>query len=472
MVEEQVRRGDEVNQYRQAHFIGIGGYGMSALARVLLAQGVQVSGSDLARKDLIDKLEQLGARVYIGHRKEQVDGADVVVYSSDIPRDNVELVEAVRRQIPLLHRSELLAHILNGKTGIAVAGTHGKTTTTSMIARMLEMGGMDPTYIVGGELLDVGSNARAGNGPYVVAEADESDGTFLQYTPYMAVVTNLEADHLENYDGDFAKMVDAYRQFLAQIKPGGLAVINVDDPHLRSFIPSLACRVLTYSLHDASADLVAADIRASGFGTVYRPVFRGTALGEVALSVPGRHNVANSLAAILVGRELGLAFTDIAAALSTFHGAKRRFEVIAEVDGILLVDDYAHHPTEIAATLEAARGLNRRVVALFQPHRYSRTDDLKEQFGQAFAMADEVWITEIYSPKGDQRRPVSGRELVRLIRENSNPNTHFAADLHDLLRQVAPRLASGDLVLTMGAGDIWQVARWLRDELQKNKTGL
>lgn len=469
MAEEQVRRGDEVNEYRQAHFIGIGGYGMSALARVLLAQGVKVTGSDLARKDLTDKLEQLGARVYIGHREEQVDGADVVIYSSDIPRDNVELMEAVRRKIPLLHRSQMLAKILNGKRGIAVAGTHGKTTTASMIARLLELGGLDPTYIIGGELMDVGSNARAGRGPYVVAEADESDGTFLQYTPFVAVVTNLEADHLENYGGDFAKMIDAYRQFLAQIKPGGLAVLNADDPRLRSFIPSLAGRVMTYSLEDASADLVAADIRASGWGSRYRAVFRGTDLGPVALAVPGRHNVANSLAALLVGMELGLPFADMAEALSTFHGAKRRFEVIAEVDGILLVDDYAHHPTEIAATLEAARGLDRRVVALFQPHRYSRTDDLKEQFAGAFAEADEVWITEIYSPKGDQHRPISGRELVRLIRQKSNPNTHYAADLQELLRQVAPRLQPGDVVLTMGAGDIWQVARWLRDELSLKK---
>lgn len=465
MVEEQVRRGDEVIQYRQAHFIGIGGYGMSALARVLLAKGVKVSGSDLARKDLIDKLEQLGAQVYIGHRREQVDGADVVVYSSDIPQDNVELTEAVRRQIPLLHRSQMLAQILNHQTGIAVAGPHGKTTTASMIARVLEVGGLDPTYIIGGELLDVGSNARAGDSPYVVAEADESDGTFLQYVPFMAVVTNLEADHLENYDGDFNKLVGAYRQFLSQIKPGGLAVINVDDPHLRSFLPSLDCSVCTYSLHDTSADLVAVDIRTNGWGSVYRAVFRGDDWGEITLSVPGRHNVSNSLAALLIGRSLGLSLSDMAAALSTFHGAKRRFEVIAEVDGIMFVDDYAHHPTEIAATLEAARGLNRRVVALFQPHRYSRTDDLKEAFGSAFAGADEVWVTEIYSPKGDERRPISGRDLVELIRQKSNRNAHYAADLHELVQQVLPRLSAGDLVLTMGAGDIWQVARWLPDAL-------
>ncbi|MFO7264413.1 MAG: UDP-N-acetylmuramate--L-alanine ligase [Bacillota bacterium] len=464
-----MRRGDEVIQYRQAHFIGIGGYGMSALARVLLAKGVKVSGSDLTRKDLIDKLEQLGARVYIGHRKEQVNGADVVVYSSDIPQDNVELAEAVRRQIPLLHRSQMLAQILNGQTGIAVAGTHGKTTTTSMIARILELCGLDPTYIIGGELLDVGSNAKAGKSPYVVAEADESDGTFLQYEPFVAVVTNLEADHLENYDNDFSKLVDAYRQFLGRIKPGGLAVLNVDDPHLRSFIPSMGCRVMTYSMRDSEADLYAADVRTHGLGCTYRAVFRGNDWGEVTLSVPGRHNVANSLAALLVGQELGLAFPDMAAALSSFHGAKRRFEIIADVDDILVVDDYAHHPTEIAATLEAARGLNRRVVALFQPHRYSRTDDLKEQFASAFDKADEVWITDIYSPKGDQRRPISGQQLVDLIRQKSNPNTHFAPNLQALVQQVRPRLAPGDLVLTMGAGDIWQVSRWLRDELLANK---
>jgi len=469
MAEEQVRWGDKVRRYRQVHFIGIGGYGMSALARVLLDQGIQVSGSDLARKDLTDKLEQQGAKVYIGHRREQIDGADVVVYSSDIPKDNVELVEATRRHIPLLHRSQMLAQILNDKTGIAVAGTHGKTTTTSMIARVMEACGLDPTYVIGGEMLDIGSNARAGNSQYVVAEADESDGTFLHYYPYIGVVTNLEADHLENYDGRFEKLVAAYKQFLSQIKPGGVAILNVDDPHLKALIPSLACRVLTYSLQDSSADLYASAITTLDWGIGYTAYMRGKKLGEVRLAVPGRHNVANSLAAILAGWELGLSFEDIVPALGSFHGAKRRFEVVAEVNGILLVDDYAHHPTEIKATLEAARALNRRVLALFQPHRYSRTDDLKEEFSRAFGQADEVWITEIYSPKGDQHRPITGQDLVAMIRKESNPNTHYATDLKDLHRQVRPRLAPGDLVLTMGAGDIWQVAGWLRDDLLANE---
>nr|WP_209808895.1 UDP-N-acetylmuramate--L-alanine ligase [Ammoniphilus resinae] len=442
------------------HFIGIGGYGMSAIARVLVDMGLKVTGSDVARKELTDKLVSRGATVFIGHEAKHVRGADVVVYSTDIPKDNVELVEAGNLQIPLIHRSEMLARILNERSGIAVSGAHGKTTTSSMISLVMEKAGADPTYIIGGEIMDIGSNARAGKGPYVVAEADESDGSFLHYHPEIAVVTNIEADHLENYDGDFENLKKAYRKFLGNIRENGKAVLCSDDEYLQEMIPDLKCEFITYGI-EKPADFSAEEI-IYGDRTVSFTLKKGkTKLGRLNLSVPGRHNVLNALATTIVCLEAGIPFPQIAEAIPYFRGAKRRFQVIGEVNDILVVDDYAHHPTEIEATIQAAKSTNRRIVAVFQPQRYTRTFFLLDAFSRAFSDADHVVIADIYSPANDTRMDVTAQHLVDLIEKNSNPNVVYMPTKEDVYQYLLDTAKRGDLIITMGAGDIWKVAEKL-----------
>lgn len=450
---------------RRAHFIGIGGYGMSAVARVLLDMGIKVTGSDVAENKLIKRLLERGAIVHIGHDASHVEGADLVVYSSSIPEENVERIEARRKGIPVLHRSQMLARLLNDRFGIAVAGAHGKTTTSSMIALALELCGKDPTFVIGGEILGLDGNAKAGKSMYVVAEADESDGTFLEYYPSIAVVTNVEQDHLENYDGDFNKLKRAYRQFLSQVKPDGLTVLCLDDPHLREIASQLHNRVITYGI-DRPADYNAVDIRRQGRQVSFRVVRGEEELGEMMLNVPGRHNVNNALAALIVCLETGLSFPEAAAALGRFQGAKRRFQLIGEVDGITVVDDYAHHPTEIRATLNGAKAMEKRIVAVFQPQRFSRTYFLMEEFSRAFGQADEVIITDIYSPPGEKPIPgVTSDRLAQLVRQNSNPNTLYCPAKEDVLNTLLERIRPGDLIMTMGAGDIWRVAQDLVSRL-------
>jgi UDP-N-acetylmuramate--alanine ligase len=438
---------------------------MSAIARVLLEMGYRVSGSDVMPQELTEKLARSGAKVYIGHEAAHVDGADLVVYSTALPKDNVEITAARKRNIPILHRAEMLARIMDERRGIAVAGAHGKTTTSSMIALVMERSGLDPTYIIGGEIMNVGSNAKAGEGEYVVAEADESDGSFLNYHPEIAICTNIEADHLEHYDGDFNNLKRAYARFLGQIKPGGKAIVCFDDPVIREMLPNLAADTVTFGL-DPAADYHAADIelgdRSVSFD-VYRAAER---LGRIRLSVPGRHNVYNALACVITCLHAGISFPQIAATIGEFRGAKRRFQVIGESGGIMIVDDYAHHPTEIEATIEAAKSVGKRIIAVFQPQRYSRTFFLLEPFSRAFHGADEVIITDIYSPAGEKRiEGVTSERLVELIRQNSNPNVRFIPTKEEVERDLAERLKPGDLVLTMGAGDIWKTAHGLARRL-------
>ncbi|RKD23881.1 UDP-N-acetylmuramate--L-alanine ligase [Ammoniphilus oxalaticus] len=438
---------------------------MSAIARVLVDMGHKVSGSDMARKELTDKLLERGAQVYIGHKAENVSGADIVVYSTDIPKDNVELREAKKRNIPLIHRSDMLARILNERSGIAVSGAHGKTTTSSMISLVMEKAGADPTYIIGGEILDIGSNARAGDSPYVVAEADESDGSFLKYHPQLAVVTNIGPDHLENYDGDFENLKQAYCQFLSHIKEDGKAIVCADDEYIRELIPQISSDVITYGL-DERADFTAEDI-VYGDRTITFKVRQGNqVLGDIKLSVPGRHNIQNALATIIVCLQAGIPFADIAEVIQLFRGAKRRFEVIGEERDVLIVDDYAHHPTEIVATIQAAKSTNRRIIAVFQPQRYTRTFFLLDDFSRAFAGADQVIITDIYSPANDTRMDVTSEKLVDLIKQNSNEQAVYMPSKDDVFDHLSKISQAGDIVLTMGAGDIWQVAIRLRDHLQ------
>lgn len=453
----------------RVHFIGIGGYGMSALARVLLDRGVPVSGSDVASKALTEQLAARGARVYIGHDATHIDGAVRVVYSTDIPKDNVELVAAREKGIELLHRSQLLAELLNAGQGIAVSGAHGKTTTSSMIAFVMEKAGWDPTYVIGGEVVGLDGNAKAGRSPYVVAEADESDGSFLHYTPQVAVVTNIEPDHLEHYGGDFERLKGAYRQFLRQVRPDGFAVLCVDCANLRSMIEAVPARVVTYGLH-TPADYTAVDVETGDRRIAFTAVRRGETLGRVTVAVPGVHNVANALACLAVCLELGMPFDVVARHLGAFRGAKRRFQVMGEAGGVLVVDDYAHHSTEIQATLRAAKDTGRRVIAVFQPQRYTRTALLLDEFSRAFGEADEVIIADIYSPAGETPIPgVSSERLVDLIRERSNPRAVYIPDHAGIVAELLRRVREGDLVLTMGAGDIWKVAEALVGQLQGKK---
>jgi UDP-N-acetylmuramate--alanine ligase len=459
-----------VDQTNHVHFVGIGGYGMSAIARVLIDLGFKVTGSDVALNDLAQKLQARGAFITVGHDPANVNGADLVVYSTSIPKDNPEVIEAQAKGIPLLHRSQMLAKMLNEKTGVAVAGAHGKTTTTSMIAHVLDVCGVDPTYIIGGELMNAGTNAKAGKSEYVIAEADESDGSFLEYRPQIAVVTNIEADHLEHFDGQFANLKAAYVKFLSHLKPDGLAVLCVDDPHVRELIPQLGSKALTYAIHPDrfKADYTATDIVCGDRRTACKVWAGEDCLGELVLHIPGKHNVANALAAIIVCMQTGLSFAQIAKALETFRGAKRRFQVIGEASGVLVVDDYAHHPTEIMATLGGARASGRRVICVFQPQRYTRTYFLMEEFSRAFREADEVIITDIYSPAGEKRIDgVNSQVLVEKIRANSHPGALYIPTKEEVQEHLLRHLRPGDLVITMGAGDIWKSAYWFVEQLDK-----
>lgn len=450
---------------QHVHFIGIGGYGMSAIARVMLEMGYTVTGSDVASQELTEKLAAKGAKIYIGHTAEHVHGADLVVYSTALPQDNVERLEAQEQGIPILHRSQMLARLLNERTGVAVAGAHGKTTTSSMIALVMEQCGTDPTYIIGGEIMDMGTNAKAGQGKCVVAEADESDGSFLQYHPSLGVVTNIEADHLENYGGDFGQLKDAYVQFLNQVKPGGKAVVCGDDHNVQELLPKLHCHVITFGMEPV-CDYTAHDIQLGDRYVSFVMKHGGVTLGTVELSVPGKHNVYNAMATVIVCLEAGIAFEDIAKALPHFHGAKRRFQVLGEMNGILIIDDYAHHPTEIQATIAAAKATGKRIIAVFQPQRYTRTFFLLDAFSRAFGEADEVIITDIYSPAGEKAiEGVHSSKLVELIKENSNAGARYLATKQDVLADLQHRLQSGDLVLTMGAGDIYKVGYELAHQL-------
>ncbi|QNV58491.1 UDP-N-acetylmuramate--L-alanine ligase [Paenibacillus polymyxa E681] len=441
---------------------------MSAIARVMLEMGYTVTGSDVASQELTEKLAAKGAKIYIGHTPEHIAGADIVVYSTALSRDNVERVAAEELNIPTLHRSQMLARLLNERKGIAVAGAHGKTTTSSMIALVMERCNVDPTYIIGGEITNLGTNAKAGKSEFVVAEADESDGSFLQYHPWQGIVTNIEADHLENYDGDFNRLKSAYVQFLSQIRPDGAAIVCADDQNIREMLPQLQTRVITYGV-EHEADYMATDIQLGDRRLSFTMSRKGTALGTIELSVPGKHNMYNAMATVISCLEAGIPFDQIAATIVEFHGAKRRFQVLGESNDILIIDDYAHHPTEIEATISAARATGKRIIAVFQPQRYSRTFFLLDAFSRAFSEASEVIITDIYSPAGEKQiEGVHSSKLVDLIVQNSNANAIYLPTKEAVIEELKDRLQPGDLVLTMGAGDIWKagdaLARHLRGQ--------
>jgi UDP-N-acetylmuramate--alanine ligase len=451
---------------RHIHMVGIGGIGMSSIAQVLLARGFHVSGSDAKKSEVTDALEALGATIHEGHAAEHVGGADVVVYSSAVRRDeNPETVEARQRRLPLIKRSIMLAELMRMKYGIGIAGTHGKTTTTSMAGLVCAEAGFDPTVIVGGKVAAFGSNAVAGEGDVIVIEADEYDRTFLRLTPVFAVVTNIEADHLDIYR-DLDDIREAFTQFVRSVPFFGAAIVCLDDPGVQSILPGIDRRLVTYGTA-RQADVRAENVRRDNSHTAFDVVVRGERAGTVHLSVPGLHNVRNALAAVTVGLEMDVPFETIAAAIARFTGVERRFERVGEAQGVLVVDDYAHHPTEVAATLEAAASgyPERRLVLVFQPHLYSRTRDFVDEFAHAFLGADVLVLTDIYAAREAPVEGIDGETLVEAARRHGHRDVHYVPDKAALPVFLAGLARDGDLVLTMGAGDIHRAGRALLERL-------
>ena len=441
-------------RYQQVHFVGIGGVGMSGIAEVLLNLGYRVTGSDVRRGESVERLERLGAKVFIGHEASHADGAHVVVYSSAVARDNVEVQAARLRGVPVIPRAEMLAELMRLKYGIAIAGTHGKTTTTSMVAAVLAAGELDPTVVVGGRILGLGANARLGQGEFLVAEADESDGSFLKLSPTIAVVTTVDAEHLDHY-ADLDAIRAAFLTFVNKVPFYGAAVLCLDQPNIQQMIPGVDKRVITYGL-ESSADLTARRLEFTGTTSRFEVVQGGRVLGAVALEAPGRHNVLNALAAIAVGLDLELPFDVIAGALAGFRGVQRRFQIRGEVRGVLVVDDYGHHPAEIRATLAAAKaGYDRRVITVFQPHRYSRTQHLRQEFLTAFYQSDVLVIMDIYAAGEAPIPGVHARDLAEGIAAHGHRDVRYMnGDRAAIVDFLCESTRSGDLVLTLGAGDV------------------
>lgn len=439
---------------KHVHFIGIAGMGMSAIARIMLERGYTISGSDLRSTELTENLQRMGVTIYQGHGRDNLKGADVVVYSSAVPGDNPEILGARQTNLELLHRADALARIINDSQGLAVAGAHGKTTTTLMLGLTLAACGLDPTVIVGAFSDDLGGNARLGRGPYVVAEADESDYSFLKYQPYGAIITNVDPDHLENYDGDYSKLVVAYREFLDKVRPQGFSILCADDALLREMHKNAKHRSYTYGLHQ-QGDYQACNLVYSPVGCTYDVYFQGKLLVPVQLSVTGEHNVLNALSVIATGHQLGIDSDLLAAGLATFHGARRRFQRLGEQKGILVIDDYAHHPTEIRATLKTAKLQDKkRVVAFFQPKRYTRTKFLFQEFTEAFSDADVLILSEIY-PFGEAPIPgITSQALKEAIEQKTGRQVLLLPYCHEeIVAKLVEILQPGDVAMIMGAGD-------------------
>ncbi len=454
-------------KYQHIHFVGIGGIGMSGIAEVLLNLGYRVSGSDAKRSSITDRLEKLGASIFEGHAATNMAGAQVLVTSTAVRADNPEVVEAIRNQIPVIPRAEMLAELMRLKYGIAIAGSHGKTTTTSMAATMLDRAGLDPTIVVGGRVNTMGTNARLGHGDFMVVEADESDRSFLKLSPTIAVVTNIDLEHLDFYSG-IEDIRDCFVQFVNKVPFYGSVIICLDDPNIQMIIPQIARRVITYGMR-AQAEVSASDVQVSRdtFGSEFTVRRKGEELGRIRLSAPGEHNVCNALAAVAVGLELEVDFAKIAEGLEAFAGAGRRFEIkglippqppsdLNDRNGILVVDDYGHHPTEIRATLAAAKTSGRRLVVLFQPHRYTRTAALHEEFARSFYDAEVVLLTDIYAASEDPIPGVTSAALAEEIEKFGHRNVRYIGAVENGKQVLLDTVQPGDLVLTLGAGSVWR----------------
>ncbi len=453
---------------QKIHFVGIGGIGMSGIAEVLLNQSYRVTGSDIKLSAVTERLVAMGAKVFEGHQVEHLDAADVVVISSAVKPNNPEVVEAQRRQIPIIPRAEMLAELMRMKYGVTVAGTHGKTTTTSMVATILQQAGMDPTVVVGGKLNSLGSSAKLGTGDFMVVEADESDRSFLMLSPTLAVVTNIDEDHMESYSG-LDDLKHAFIQFANKVPFYGAAILCLDEPNVQSIIPQLKRRIVSYGF-SGQADLSIINLTYHGFQSQFQLRFRGDPLGNFRLSIPGRHNVLNAAAAAAVGFDLGIEPKTLKIALEGFSGADRRFQVKGQISGITLIDDYAHHPTEIKATLDAARNLgDHRLVVIFQPHRYSRTHYCLEEFARSFYQSDVLIVADIYAAGEEPIPGVTSEKLVESIKSFGHKNVRYIGNLDNISSELVAELGDGDIVITMGAGNVWKVGEDLLQQLQQKK---
>jgi UDP-N-acetylmuramate--alanine ligase len=448
------------------HFVGIGGIGMSGIAEVLLNLGYKVSGSDLRESDTTERLRGLGGEICIGHAAENLTNVDVVVTSTAVQSDNPEVIEAKHRMVPVIPRAEMLAELMRMKYGIAIAGTHGKTTTTSMVATVLTHAGIDPTIVIGGKLNTLGSNAKLGQGKFLVAEADESDGSFLTLSPTIAVVTNIDADHLDFYTGGLEQIKDTFVSFINKVPFYGLAVLCQEDRNINEIIPRIKKRFMTYGL-SSQADLRATHVKLDGFQTSFTAHYKGYRLGEISFNMPGAHNVLNALACTAVALELDVPFDKIQEGFAQFGGVGRRFTVKGEKNGIMVVDDYGHHPAEIRATLGAARNgwPERRLVVAFQPHRYSRTKELFNEFVTCFYDADVLVLTDIYAASEQPIPGVTAERLAEETRRHGQRDVTYIADRNDLPDHLAGIVKEGDIVITLGAGNIWQAGEELVKKL-------
>ncbi|KAA0242711.1 MAG: UDP-N-acetylmuramate--L-alanine ligase [Ignavibacteriales bacterium] len=440
---------------KKIHFVGIGGIGMSGIAEILMNQGFEVSGSDLHLSEVTKRLEELGAKIYEGHSAENVKDVDVLVYSSAVIPDNPEVRAASDKNIPIIKRAEMLAETMRMQYGIGIAGTHGKTTTTSMVGLTLTEGGIDPTIIVGGKLSGLGgTNARLGNGEFIVVEADEFDRTFLKLTPTIAAITTLEREHLDTYK-DIDDIKTAFIEFANKVPFYGFVVICLDEPALQDIIPSINKTVFTYGI-TAQADVRAIDIEFEGFSGKYTVIYKGKELGQIKLNIPGEHYVKNSLVAVTIGMELGINFNTIKQALEKFTGVYRRFETKYQND-ILVLDDYAHHPTETAATLAGIRAAwDRRLVVVFQPHLYSRTRDFYQDFGRSFLNSDVFLCTDIYPAREKPIDGINGEMIANITKKYGHKNVIYVQDKKDIPKKLMELKKKDDIIVTMGAGDIWK----------------
>lgn len=456
-------------RYKHIHFVGIGGIGMSGIAELLLNLGYRVSGSDLRETDITRRLQQLGAQILIGHNADHVRGADVVVLSSAISDDNPEVAAARSMgKVPIIRRAEMLAELMRLKYSVLVAGAHGKTTTTSMISTVLARGNLDPTVVIGGRLNAWGTNAKLGRGDFVVAEADESDGTFLLLSPTIAVVTNIDLEHLDYYR-DLEHIQQTFLEFIGKIPFYGQAVLCLEDENIQSILPGIGKRFTTYGF-SSQADFQAREVKMNGLATSYRAFYQGVELGEIEIPIPGRHNVLNSLAAVAVAQELELAWPDVQAGLRDMTGVHRRFQIKGEAGGILVLDDYGHHPTEIRTVLDTLASCypDRRRIVAFQPHRYSRTNALMDQFSRCFYHSDVLLLTEIYAASEKPIPGVSGSRLMQQIAAHGHHDIHFCPTQEEMVERLYSVVKPGDVVITLGAGNVWQVGESLLLKLRND----
>jgi len=455
-MKNNLRKSSMQHRVRRVHFVGIGGIGMSGIAEVLINLGYEISGSDLSPSDITQRLDDLGAAIYAGHDAANIGDADVVVTSTAVRQDNPEVQAAHRRGVPVIPRAEMLAELLKMKFSIAVSGSHGKTTTTSMVSTLLAHGGLDPTLVIGGKLASIGGNARLGDGEVIVAEADESDGSFLKLSPCLAVITNIDREHLDYYR-DVDDIKEAFLRFANIVPFYGSTILCLDNEHVRDILPRIKRKTITYGL-SAPADYRAEGISFSGATTRFSLYCRDTLLGTVKLNVPGLFNVYNSLAAVAAAREMGLTFPVIREGLQHFTGVQRRLEIRGEAGGIAVVDDYGHHPTEIRATLAAAKQVwPGRIICVFQPHRYTRTQALFEDFLTAFAAAESLIVTDIYAASEEPLPGVTAEGLCEAIRRAGHPDAVYIPGFDAIVDHLAGTARAPDVILTQGAGNVWKV---------------